>query len=393
MKKNSLAWLDWASAEIIERDSLRRRLLGSKPLKVKLGIDPTSKDLHLGHGVVLRKLRQFQDAGCKAILVIGDFTATIGDPSMVNKTRKPLSSRQVKENMKTYLEQASSIIDIKSAEVVYNSSWLGRLNLEEFVSYAGKVSLVELIERKDFALRLKSGQPVALHELLYAVAMAIDSVHLKADVELGGLDQKLNMLLGRALQKKVGQKPQELVMTELLPGTNSAEKMSNSEGNYIGLREAAPQMFAKLMAIPDELIEPYARLAAMYSEEMIKSLKKEYPNPKDRKGVVAEAIVSLYHGSRTARQAAKVFDETFRQKKIAEQLINPVSFNKAEITLLEAVSHARQVSRSQAQRLVSQGAVKVDGRKILDPQEKVKLTAKVMLQVGPHSFYSLSRHR
>lgn len=376
-------------AEVIEEESLRSRLKDDK-LTIKLGVDPTSGDLHLGHAVVLRKLAEFQQLGHKTILVIGDFTASIGDPAGVNVTRPVLTHQQIEENMKTYMEQASLIIDPKKTEIVYNSSWLAKMNLGNFLGYAQKVTLNNLIEREDFAKRLKSGQMVSLHELLYPLSQAIDSVHLKADVELGGYDQRLNLLLGRELQKKLGQKPQELVMMKLLIGTDGVKKMSSSLGNYIALTDSADEMFGKIMRIADESINDFAELGAWMGSNEVKDLSK-IENPRDQKALVAKRIVQLFYGHQAAEISSNSFDETFRDKKVSEHLAQELKFNLGSIGLLQLVKDGAECSASEAMRLIRQGAVSIEGQKKSDPNEKIDLSKESMLKIGKHTFRRIGR--
>ncbi|MEK9167195.1 MAG: tyrosine--tRNA ligase [Patescibacteria group bacterium] len=393
MDSNKEAVLAWAVAEIIESASLTRRLKENKKLIVKLGIDPTSRELHLGHAVVLRKLRQFQDLGHRAVLIIGDFTALIGDPSGVNITRPALTSAQIKDNMATYLEQAGCILDLKKAEIVYNSKWLSKINLANFIDIASKVSLNGLVEREDFAKRLKSGKQVALHELIYAVAMAIDSVELKSDIELGGWDQRLNLLLGRELQKKFGQTPQDLVIMRPLIGLDGARKMSSSLGNYIGLTDSSDQMFGKVMSIPDSMIVHYGELAALMGAESVVKTKLKNIHPREQKVLVASKIVELYHGTSAAKKALQNFNQTFRDKKVADHMASELLFSQESISLLHAVATSSQCSNTHAGRLIEQGAVKLNGVKMMDPNFEIKLRGELILHIGKHTFHKLGRRK
>jgi len=385
--------LTWAVAEIIESASLTRRLKENKNLIVKLGIDPTSRELHLGHAVVLRKLRQFQDLGHKAVLVIGDFTGLIGDPSGVNVTRPALTKEQVKDNMSTYMEQAGQIVDLKKVEIVYNSKWLSKINLANFIDIASKVSLNGLVEREDFAKRLDSGKQVALHELIYAVAMAIDSVELKSDVELGGWDQRLNLLLGRELQKKFGQIPQDLVIMRPLIGLDGVRKMSSSLGNYIGLTDSSDQMFGKVMSIPDSMIVHYGELAALMGTEAEVETKLKNIHPREQKALVASRIVEIYHGVFEAKKALQNFNQTFRDKKVADHMASELLFSQESVLLLHAVAEASQCSNTHAGRLIEQGAVKLNGVKMMDPNFEIMLTGELMMHIGKHAFRKLGRRK
>jgi len=381
--------LSYGVAEIIEADALQQRLSAKKSLTVKLGVDPTSQDLHLGHAVVLRKLRQFQDLGHQAVLVIGDFTSKIGDPSGRNATRPVLTDEEIATNMATYVEQAKIILDEKKTKIVHNSTWLAKMTLTDLLGYAMQINVNTLLEREDFHGRLKNQQSLGLHELLYPLTQAIDSVELKADVEIGGWDQRLNLLLGRELQKKLGQPPQEVVIVKALIGLDGERKMSKSLGNYIGLTESPDQVFGKVMSIPDKLTDQYAELAALMKAAEIKALPT---HPKDRKAVVAKAITALYHGEAEASAAAERFDKTFSQKQGGQDLADAVVLPGFEIALLEAVKQAAQVSGSEAARLIAQRGVKLDGTICEDPDLLIDVTKKsYQLQVGKHRFYELTK--
>jgi tyrosyl-tRNA synthetase len=379
----------YAIVEIIDQADLRARLEKGEKLVVKLGVDPTSADLHLGHAIVLRKLRQFQDVGCEAVLVIGDFTAKIGDPSGRNTTRPVLSDDEIKHNLQTYIAQADLILDKSKTKVVFNSKWLSQITLERLITIGMNVSLSTLLDRDDFASRIKAQAPISFHELLYPISQAIDSVELKADVELGGWDQRLNLLLGRELQKKLGQRPQNIVIINPLVGVDGERKMSKSYGNYIGLTESADQMYGKIMSIPDKLIDSYAELAALLSAEEIKNL----PNhPRDRKAAVAHAIVRLYHSQSDADAAAERFRQTFSQKSGATELADEIQVEGDTLTVLEAVKLASGVSGSEATRLINQNAVKLDGVVVTDQNQQINVKAQAhQLQVGKHRFYELAK--
>jgi len=383
------AIFSYGVVEIIDATNLRARLDRGEKLIVKLGVDPTTADLHLGHAVVLRKLRQFQEAGCQAVLVIGDFTSKIGDPSGRNTTRPVLTDEEVKQNMVTYIEQAALILDKKTTKIVFNSSWLDKLAFPKLIKMAMSLSLNSILDREDFAARLKAGVPLGVHELLYPISQAIDSVELKADVELGGWDQRLNLLLGRELQKKMGQSPQDIVLMNPLIGTDGERKMSKSYGNYIGLIESSDQMFGKLMSVPDKLTDQYAELAALLTKEEIAALPH---HPRDRKAAVATKIVALYHGLDAAKQAASQFQQTFSDKKGVGDLADAIAVEGDEITLLEAVKLTAGVSASEAQRLISQNGIRLNGEVVTDQGQKIRVNgAPQQLQVGKHRFYELTK--
>lgn len=375
-------------AEVVVKDEVKSLLMADKPLIVKLGVDPTSPDMHLGHALPLRKLRQLQDLGHQAVLVIGDFTAGIGDPAGSNKTRPVLSEDEIKSNMAGYLDQAAKIIDINKATVVYNSEWLGSMTIKELVGYTMQISVNSLIEREDFANRLAQSNPVSLHELLYPLFQGIDSVHLKVDIELGGWDQRLNFLTARELQKKLGQAPQGVIMMKPLLGLDGTRKMSKSYDNYIAINETADQMFGKVMSIPDELIANFAELAAWMDQEQIRLLNHRHP--REAKADVAEAIVARYYGKEQAIQCRKRFDGTFKDKKIDQAERTTITFSDPEITLIQAVTQSLKESSSHAQRLISQNGVRIAGVIKSDPREKIVLAEKnVTLQIGKHRFFEL----
>lgn len=375
-------------AEIISEEELAILLDSKKKLKVKLGVDPTSRDLHLGHAVVLRMLRQFQEMGHQTYLVIGDFTASIGDPAGVNKTRPVLTEEEIRSNMHTYLEQADAVVDTSKTEVVYNSSWLKDMSLGQFIGYATQVSVNGLIEREDFSKRLKENQSLSLHELIYPVAQGLDSVELKADIEIGGWDQRLNLLTARELQKKLNQKPEVLVLMKGLIGTDGSKKMSKSHNNYIGLTESADQMFGKIMSIKDELLPNYAELAAGMDEFEVKRLATLHP--KKAKIEVAKKIVEIYHSKESADKAAEVFEDTFSSKQVSDALVEEIEFDDPEIPLIQAVTKSAGVSSSEAKRLIEQGGVKLNNEPVIDPTQKISLFKKMAkLQIGKRRFFSL----
>lgn len=311
--------------EIFIKDHLEKNLSSGKALRIKFGIDPTSPGLHLGHSVVLRKLKEFQDMGHTIVLVIGDFTATIGDPSGKSKTRPPLSNKEVKNNMKDYLRQAGKIINVKKTEVRYNSTWLKKMNAAKIVELLSLVSVNQILERNDFANRLKEQKSIRAHELLYPVMQAYDSVVIKADLECGGTDQTFNLLMGRALMEKLGQKPQDILTVPIIEGTDGKEKMSKSLGNHIGFTDFPEDMFGKIMSVKDELIGKYFLLCTDVSEEEIKKMEEKMKNggmnPKDAKMKLAFEIVSIYHGRVAAQKAKDGFVKTFEKGEVPADAI------------------------------------------------------------------------
>lgn len=374
--------------EIISEDELNKLLSSKKKLNVKLGVDPTSKDLHLGHAVVLRMLRQFQDMGHNIFLVIGDFTASIGDPAGANKTRPVLTEEDIRDNMITYIEQAELVIDMKKADVVYNSSWLKGISLGKFTSYAMQVSVNQLIEREDFSQRLKDNQPLALHELIYPVVQGLDSVEIRADIEIGGWDQRLNLLMARDLQKKLGQKPEVIILMKGLIGTDGKKKMSKSHDNYIRLSEKPDQMFGKLMSINDKLIPNFAEVAAGMDEYEVKRL--ENLHPKEAKIIMAKKIVGIYYGEDAADVAAEGFEDTFSNKRVSANLVEDITFDDYKILIIQAVTKATGSSFSEAKRLIEQGGVSLNDKVVDNQHQKINLRkGSNKLRVGKHRFFTL----
>lgn len=379
-------------SEIISEEDLNRLLSSKKKLNIKFGIDPTSKDVHLGHAISFHVLRRFQDMGHKVFLIIGDFTAAIGDPSGFQKTRPVLTKQEITENVQGYVNQASLILDIKKAEVVYNSSWLNNIPLSQFIEYATLVSVNGLIEREDFSQRLKTGQSLSLHELIYPVVQALDSVELKADIEIGGWDQRLNLLTARELQKKMGQPSETIIMVKNLIGTDGVKKMSKSYGNYIALTDSASDMFGKIMSIKDEMIQSYAELASMMDEFECRRL--ETLHPKQAKIEVAKKVVEIYHGKEASLRSAEDFEDTFSNRQVSDAMIEKVKFEDEEVTLIQAVAKCTGFSSTESRRLIDQGGVKVDDEVVSDKFKKIKLSSKsVRLQVGKRRWFALLLNR
>jgi len=376
--------------EVIDRKHLQNALSGNKKLRIKLGIDPTSPDLHLGHAVVLRKLRDFQNLGHKIVLIIGDFTGMIGDPSGRSKERVLLTDSDIKKNMKEYLSQAGKIIDIKKTEIHYNSEWLGE-SVKEIIQLTGAATINQVIERADFQKRIKSGQKVTLMEALYSLLQGYDSVKIKADVELGGTDQLLNLLMGRQVQRHFSKKEQDIVIVPLIEGTDGVKKMSKSEGNYIGLNDKPADMFGKVMSINDNLIVKYFALCTDVSSKEIvgieKSLKNKKTNPRDIKANLAYEIVRLYHNEEAAGQAEAEFNKVFQKKKLPTRI--PVkNIDKKSAVLDELIVEIGAAnSKSEARRLVEQGAVRIDYAHAKDSKENIKIpTQGILIQVGKRKF-------
>jgi tyrosyl-tRNA synthetase len=378
--------------DIIDRVHLEKALRGDKKLRVKLGIDPTAPDLHLGHAVVLWKLREFQELGHKAVLIIGDFTAMIGDPSGRSAERPALSAADVRRNMKRYLEQAGQIIDVRKAEVRHNSEWLNKLGGAAMLHLLSQISVQQILEREDFAKRLSEHHPIRGNEILYPVMQAYDSVAVKADVELGGNDQLLNLLTGRQLMPRMGLEAQDILTVQLLVGLDGSKKMSKSVGNTINILDAPGEMYGKIMSMRDEAMSQYFRLATDLSEENIdaqeRALKKG-ANPKGAKEFLALEIVQRYHGAQAARAAQKNFGKMFAEKDLATAAIPELKAKKSMTTLDLVLASKMASSRSDARRLIDQGAVSVDGDVKKDPKETLSLKAGSVVKVGKKSFFRI----
>jgi tyrosyl-tRNA synthetase len=378
---------------LLPREELARKLARSlttgKPLRVKLGIDPSAPELTLGHAVVLRKLRQFQDLGHLAVLVVGDFTARIGDPSGRSKTREPLSPEEIAENMKTYREQAFRILDPSRTEVRYNSEWLGKLTFADILVLSSRYTVARMLEREDFAKRFQEGSPISIMEFLYPLAQAYDSVAVEADVELGGSDQRFNLLVGRDIQEAYGQEPQVILTMPLLIGTDGVRKMSKSWGNYIAISEPPEEQFGKLMAIPDELMPQYFRLLTDIDWEEVAHL-----HPKEAKKKLAWTVVASLHGVEEAEKAQAHFERVFEEERPPEVLpevkIGHLLDQEEKVPVVELlVASGLVASKSEARRLLSQGGVWLDGVKLPADQDRVRVKNGMILRVGRRRFARL----
>ncbi|MCH7528704.1 MAG: tyrosine--tRNA ligase [Candidatus Marinimicrobia bacterium] len=380
--------------QIIPEDELvaklERSLKDNRPLKIKLGCDPSRPDLHLGHAVVLRKLRHFQDLGHQAILVVGDFTAMIGDPSGRNKTRPALSIEETRKNGKSYYEQATKVLSKKRLRITYNSDWLGKLDFADLIKFSSYITVARLLERDDFAKRLQEQTPISFHELLYPLAQAYDSVELEADVELGGTDQTFNLLMARDLQRAFGQEPQAILTTPLLEGTGGGAKMSKSYDNYVGLTDPPDQMYGRVMSIPDGLIVPYFEYCTNISAEELTAVRDGLSgskvNPRDTKRQLAREIVTLYHSSDAAQEAEQAFDRIFIQKEVPDK-IPEFHLKLPEAFLVQVLKESGLVaSNSEGRRLISQGAVTIDREVVSDPNHMVYQGNAHMVKVGKRRF-------
>ena len=354
--------------EVIPLNDLRKKLEKSiadnKPLTVKLGCDPSRPDLHIGHGVVLQKLRDFQDLGHQAVLVIGDFTAMIGDPSERNKTRPQLSLEEAKANAESYIEQSKVILDVNNLKVIFNSTWLNKMNFQDVIKLSSKYTVARMIERDDFTKRFESEVPISMHEFLYPLAQAMDSVEINADVELGGTDQKFNLLVGRDIQREYGQEPQSIITLPLLEGTDGVEKMSKSYDNYISLDDSPEDMYGKIMSINDSMILKYYRLAVFADREKIKQvktlLKDDSINPRDIKRSLAKDLVSKYYSEQDADLAQDSFDQVFVKRDNPENM--PTCKIDSDISLIDILLDNKLISsKGEGKRLIGQNAVKING--------------------------------
>ncbi len=378
--------------DLVTEEELLERLKEGRPLNVKLGVDPSRPDLHLGHMVVLRKLRQFQDLGHHVILIIGDFTGMIGDPSGRNETRPMLSEEEIKENARTYAEQAFKVLDPEKTELRYNSEWLGKMTFADVIKLAAKYTVARMLERDDFEKRFKAGIPIAISEFLYPLAQAMDSVAISADVELGGTDQLFNLLVGRKIMEEHGL-PRQIVMTmPIIEGTDGKMKMSKSYGNYIAFNDPPNEMFGKLMSIPDSLIIKYMRLLTDIPKEEIDSYEKNMAdgniNPRDVKLRLAHWITEFFWGKEAADGAQEEFLRVFSRKELPSEM-EEIELSGPENIVDLLVKIGAASSRSEAKRMIFQGAVKLDGLKVNDIKFTVEPDGEKVLRVGKRKFYKL----
>ena len=391
MKDSELALLLRGVEEIVPEKEFHKKLDKKRPLRVKLGFDPTAPDLHLGHTVILNKLKLFQDLGHQVIFLIGDFTGLVGDPSGVNETRPVLTEKEIKENAKTYERQVFKILDKKKTEIRFNSEWMNQFSPEDFIRLSSVQTVARMLERDDFSKRYSAQKPISIHEFLYPLLQGYDSVALDADIELGGTDQKFNLLLGREVQKFYGKEPQVAFTLPLLEGLDGVMKMSKSLDNYIAIEDDADEMFGKIMSISDDLMWRYFELLSFKDEEEITGLKKsqkEGSNPRDIKFLLAEEIVNRFHGEGSGNSAKEEFQSRF-QKGNNPSDIKEITINLEEksITLAKVLKEAKMVpSTSEALRLIKQGAVRIEGEKILDSKHEINLNSSLLYQVGKRKF-------
>jgi tyrosyl-tRNA synthetase len=392
-----LAYLKKGVAEIIPEAELAAKLEASlksgKPLRVYLGVDPTAPDLHLGHTVVLRKLKHFQDLGHTAVFLIGDFSAMIGDPTGVSETRPPLTREQVDANARTYLEQVYKILDREKTEVRYNSEWLSKMSAEDVVRLCSHYRLARMLEREDFSSRLEKGQPISVHELLYPLLTAMDAVKLESDVELGATEQKFNLLVHREIQREYGLPGQAILTMPILVGLDGSRKMSKSLGNYIGITESPGEIFGKIMSISDELMWSYYELVTDRTPQEIAALKKEVSggalHPMDAKMRLAQEVIADFHGEDAARKAAENFQRVFRDRQApVESAIKRLPIGPAKKLTALLVDLKMAPSKAEAERLIKQKAVEIDGVTVDDPRKDIDLSkpAEFLLRAGKKKF-------
>lgn len=389
-KQNVERILDHNVADIIIRDELKKKLLSGKKLRIKFGIDPTGTFLTLGHMVVIRKLKELQDAGHTIILLIGNFTAQIGDPTGKSETRKPLTRAQVEENAKTYLEQVGKILDLKkNIEVVWNADWLEKFNFSDVLKLASNFTVAQMLERDMFQERIKNEQPIGLHEFLYPLMQGYDSVEIKSDLELGGTDQMFNMMAARPLQKAHGQNPQSVMTMKILVGTDGVKKMGKSEGNFIAVMDSPKDMFGRIMSIPDSLIEDYFEMCTDYDDSQLKEVSnklKKGINPRDVKIELGKSIVTMYHDAKSADQAATEFSEIFSKGGLPDD-IETVTVKDNKLLLIDLLQKNQLVSsKGEARRLIDGGGIKVDQNKIKDYNYTLPPKQETLVQVGKRKF-------
>ena len=384
------------ASEIIREEDLTRKIEHSlktgKPLTVKLGCDPSRPDLHLGHSVVLRKLRQFQDLGHHAVLIVGDFTGMIGDPSGRSKTRPALTLQETRRNGQSYFEQATKILSTKKIQMLYNSEWLGTMTFADVISLASKYTVARMLERDDFEKRYRAGEPISVHEFLYPLAQAMDSVAIRADIELGGTDQKFNLLVGREIQRENGIEPQVAITMPILVGTDGVEKMSKSLDNYIAISESPKEIYGKTLSIPDTLIADYFLLTTDLPRAELDQIRQQLAghsvNPRDLKRRLAREIVRLYHTEKDARAAEEEFDRIFVKKDLPDEIPEcSIRADDGAVGILRLLTETKLASSNgEARRLIDQGGVSVDGVRITDSNTTIPVSKGVIVKVGKRKF-------
>jgi tyrosyl-tRNA synthetase len=381
--------------ELLVEEELGQKLAAGRPLRIKAGFDPTAPDLHLGHTVLLNKMRQLQDLGHHALFLIGDFTGMIGDPSGKNVTRPPLTREQVAENARSYTDQVFKILRSDQTEVVFNSTWMDKLDAAGLIKLAATHTVARMLERDDFGKRYQGNQPIAIHEFLYPLIQGYDSVALKADIELGGTDQKFNLLMGRELQRHFGQSPQCVLTMPLLEGLDGVNKMSKSSGNYIGIAESPTEIFGKLMSVSDELMWRYIELLSLESLDVIRQWKQEVEqgrNPRDIKVMFAQEIVSRFHSKQDAEAALADFEARFRRGALPDDIPEKILYAEADgLPIAQVLKQAGlTASTTEALRMIEQGGVKLNGEKVSDKSIKIARGETAVVQVGKRKFVRIS---
>ena len=389
--KQALELISRGTEEIIKVEDLQKKLESGRTLRIKVGFDPTAPDLHIGHTVIINKMRQFQDLGHEVTFLIGDFTGMIGDPTGKNVTRKPLTKEQVQENAETYATQVFKVLDREKTKIRFNSEWMSALGSEGMIRLAAKYTLARMLERDDFENRYRSGQPIGMHELLYPLAQGYDSVMLKSDVEMGGTDQKFNLLVGRHLQQQYGQEPQVIITLPLLEGLDGVQKMSKSLGNYVGITEAPDDMFGKLMSISDEMMWRYFDLLSFKSNDELAALKQRVAhgaNPRDIKFLLCEEIVERFHDREAAERARETFIARFRGGAMPDDIPEKtLQGGEGGIGIANALTQCGLTSsNSEAFRMIKQGGVRIDGDKVSDRSLHLQSGFNGILQVGKLKF-------
>ncbi|USK71289.1 tyrosine--tRNA ligase [Peribacillus asahii] len=396
--KRQMAIYSQGVQEIIPTEELENKIaksiLENKPLKIKLGLDPSAPDVHLGHTVVLNKMRQFQENGHIIQVIIGDFTGKIGDPTGKSVARKQLTDEEVRHNAKTYFEQFAKVIDMEKVELHYNSKWLSQLNFEDVIQLAGKITVARLLERDDFEERIAFGKPISLHEFFYPLMQGYDSVVLECDIELGGTDQHFNILMGRHFQEKFGKEKQVALLMPLLEGLDGVEKMSKSKKNYIGIDESPQEMYGKAMSIPDELMNKYFELVTDFTPEQIQSVKGQIEtgqlHPRDAKMLLGKTIVRMYHGVEAAEKAEQHFISVFQQGLLPDEIPAVVWDGNTEVPVVDLLVELQLLSsKSEARRMIENRGVKINGNKVEDTRLQVSITDGLIIQVGKRKFVKI----
>ncbi|MDW4526014.1 tyrosine--tRNA ligase [Rossellomorea marisflavi] len=375
-------------------NKIRTSVIENKPLKIKLGLDPSAPDVHLGHTVVLNKLRQFQEHGHIIQLIIGDFTGKIGDPTGKSVARKQLTEDEVKHNAQTYFEQFSKVLDMDKVELHYNSKWLSEMKMEDVIGLAGKITVARLMERDDFEARIKEGKPISLHEFFYPLMQGFDSVQLECDIELGGTDQHFNVLMGRHFQEKFNKEKQVVILMPLLEGLDGVDKMSKSKHNYIGIDESPEEMFGKTMSLPDHLMMKYFELITDLPLEKISEIKASLAagqmHPRDAKMLLGRTIVRMYHGIGASERAQEQFISVFQKGSMPDEIPELQWNGNEEINILELLVNVNLLpSKSEARKMIKNKGVKIDGSKVEDPNLIVKVQEGMTMQVGKRKFIKL----